>query len=46
MIVDFFGMLPLNIVLDLIIELRGPKVNIIICCFVGLFRCTRMFSIM
>jgi hypothetical protein len=46
LIVDFFGMLPLNIVLDFLIDLISPRITILTCCLVGLFRCTRMFSIM
>lgn len=46
MIVDFFGMLPLNIVLDFMIDQIAKERTILTCCLVGLFRCTRMFSIM
>lgn len=46
MIVDFFGMLPLNIVLDILIDQISSERTIYTSCLVGLSRCTRMFSIM
>jgi hypothetical protein len=46
MVVDFFGMLPLNIILDFLVDLISKKASISTCCIVGVFRCTRMFSIM
>lgn len=46
MIVDFFGMLPLNIVLDFGIDLISPGMTIHVLCLIGIARCTRMFSVM
>jgi hypothetical protein len=46
MIVDFFGMLPLNIVLDFGIDLIAPEMTIHVLCLIGIARCTRMFSVM
>ena len=46
MIVDFFGMLPLNIVLDFGIDLIAPEMTIHVVCLIGIARCTRMFSVM
>lgn len=46
MIVDFFGMLPLNITLDFQIDMISKDRMIYTCCLVGLARLTRMFSVM
>jgi hypothetical protein len=46
MIVDFFGMLPLNIVLDFGIDLIAPEMTIHVLCLIAIARCTRMFSVM
>lgn len=46
MIVDFFGMLPLNIVLDFGIDLISPSITMHALCLIAIARCTRMFSTM
>ena len=45
MIVDFFGMIPMNIILDFMIDLVSEDRLILTCCLVGLARLTRMFSV-
>lgn len=46
MIVDFFGMLPMNIVLEFGIDPVAKDRAIFAVCLIGIARCTRMFSVM
>jgi hypothetical protein len=46
MIVDFFGMLPMNIILEYLVDTMHPGRTMFVSCLIGLARCTRLCSIM